>query len=329
MLTGACVTSPTPSGDPLRREVAGPRCTLRTWSAPVPPGGTATGELRTVRDALPGFSAAATETADTIGALEPLRRFVALEAEISEGTSRGAGAALQRLQLRQAITDRILLATLDVSSSLAEVTCEGQRGNELRDRLQRIEDRRAQRLTLATIMVGALTAVTSGGLSLAGAAGGDLAGIIGGTAEAGVATTLVFGGASGELRTERNLLRDVWERPERSSLFPATLWRFLTRPHGSEPSIAERLRADWQAGERLGPAGSREERDRIDLLFGPGGPYIVEDLELRDATIDLLRASISLMSQDLRGLLEEVLQRTSEAEAPRDSHRNATRHGRR
>ena len=37
----------------------------------------------------------------------------------------------------------------------------------------------------------------------------------------------------------------------------------------------------------------------------------MEDLELRDATIDLLRASISLMNQDLRGLLEEVLSSVS------------------
>lgn len=316
MLTGACATSPTPSGDPLRREAAGPRCALRNWSAPVPPGATAIAGLAaiTARQAVPGFSPDATETADTIGALEALHRFAAMDTNASQG----ADADLRRLRLRQAITDRILLAMLDVSSSLAEVTCEGQRGNELRDRLQRIEDRQAQRLTLATIMVGALTAVTSGGLSLAGAAGGDLAGIIGGTAEAGVATTLLFGGAAGELRTERNLLRDVWEGPDQSSLFPATVWRFLTRSRGNNPSIAERLRADWQAGERLGSAGSREERERIGLLFGPGGAYTVEDLELRDATVDLLRASLSLMSQDLRGLLEEVLQRSGEAESPRN-----------
>lgn len=314
LLAGACAATPATPGDPARRELAVSRCQPRTSSAPAPiveaPAAVlpvAGNGVPTVaaRAPVPTLSPGAAAIAETIGALEPLRQLVALDAE----TPRGADD-LRRLRLRQAITDRILLAMLDVSSNLAEVTCEGQRGNELRDRLQRLEEQRARRLNLAAIMAGALTAVVSGGLSLAGAAGGDVAGIVGGTAEAGVATTLLFGSATGELWTERNLLRDVWERPDRSSLFPATVWHFLSRPPGSDPgqpSIAERLREEWQAEGRLGPAGSQEQRDRIALLFGPGGLYTVGDLELRDATIDLLRASISLMNQDLRALLEELL----------------------
>ena len=319
LLTGGCVAKPATSGDPARHAAA-PGCAPRTRPALVLPP--LVGDLRGAAGgvAAAAFSPGAVDTADAIGALGPLRRLVELDAGALH-----AATDLRRLRLRQTITDRILLAMLDVSSSIAEINCEGERGNELRDRLRRIEESRARRLNLATIMVGALTAVVSGGLSLAGAAGGDIAGIVGGTAEAGVATTLLFGSASGELRTERNLLSDVWNQREQSSLFPATVWRLLTRRPGNEPnqpSVAERLRAEWQAGERLGPAGSQEERDRISLLFGPGGLYTVEDLELRDATVDLLQASISLMNQDLRGLLEELLGRPREAvPAPEASRR--------
>ena len=165
-------------------------------------------QAASARLAAAGFSQASIEIADAIGALGPLQELVRLEAE----ASRGAGAELRLLRARQGVMDRILLAMLDVSSTLAEIDCEGERGDHLRDRLQRIENRRTRRLSLATIMIGALTATVSGGLGLAGATGGDVAGILGGTAEASVASTLLLGPASGELlQTRRNLLRDVWE----------------------------------------------------------------------------------------------------------------------
>jgi hypothetical protein len=152
-----------------------------------------------------GFSREAIDIADTIGAAEPLLQLATLEAE-ALGT---AAAELLALRLRQAVTDRILLAMLDVSGTLAAIDCEGERGDQLRVLLQGAESRRARRLGIASIMVGALTAALSGGLSAAGTAGaGSAAGIAGGAAEASVAASLLFGSATGELRTERNLLRE-------------------------------------------------------------------------------------------------------------------------
>jgi hypothetical protein len=178
-----------------------------------------------------------------------------------------------------------------------------------------MEDRRTRRLGLASIMIGAATAALSGGLSLGGAsAAGNIAGITGGAAEASVATTLLFGEASGTLRTERNLLREVWERSPRSELFPRTVWRYLTRHLPDDPdrrTPAELVAEEWRAGERFGPASSPAERDRIGLLFGAGGVYTVQELEMRDAMLDLLEASIALMSEDLRVLLIELGERSS------------------
>ncbi len=262
-----------------------------------------------------GFSREAIDIADTIGAAEPLLRLAALEAE----GPRTAAAELRALRLRQAVTDRILLAMLDVSGTLAAIDCEGERGDQLRVLLQGTESRRARRLGLASIMVGALTAALSGGLSAAGAAGaGSAAGIAGGAAEASVAASLLFGSATGELRTERNLLREVWERPARSDLFPPPVWRFLTkRPDGNpdRATVAEVVVAEWRAGELLGREGPEAERTRVALLFGAGGAYTVEELEARDAMLDLLEASIALMSRDLRMRLEELLGRSAPAPA--------------
>jgi hypothetical protein len=276
-----------------------------------------------------GFSGAAIEIADTIGAAAPLLRLAALEADGPETVAAG----LRVLRLRQAVMDRIMLAMLDVSGALAAIDCEGERGDQLRVRLQGTETRRAQRLGLASIMVGALTAALSGGLSVAGAAAGaDVAGIVGGVAEASVGTSLLFGSASGELRTERNLLREVWERPARSELFPPSVWRFLTRRPGGDPgqaTVAEVVVAEWRAAELLGRGAPGEERSRAALLFGAGGAYTVEELEARDAMLDLLEASIALMSRDLRILLEELLERPSAlTRKPASPGRSGPRSGR-
>jgi hypothetical protein len=220
--------------------------------------------------------------------------------------------ALERLRLRQAISERIMLAMLDASAAVAELDCEGERGDQLQTRLQGIESRRARRLTLASILAGALTAGVTGGLSLgAQETAASLAGIIGGGTEASLAGSLLFGGASGALRTDRNLLAELWERPAEARLFPETVWRYLTRvrtrPDGQgQGSIAEVLVAEWLAGERLGPPGSEEERARMALLFGAGGTYSIEDLEVREQMLELVQASVALMSRDLRTLLGEM-----------------------
>jgi hypothetical protein len=260
-----------------------------------------------------GFSQDAIDIAEIIGALPLLEQLLTAEMEGTRGP--GMAAQLRLLRLRLAISNRIQLAMLDISSTLAVIDCEGERGDALRVRLEAAEDRRTRRLGLASILIGATTAALTGGLSLGGAsAGGDIAGIVGGTAEASVATALLFGETSGTLRTERNLLREVWERPQRSELFPNTVWRYLTRRPLDAPdraSPAETVAAEWRAGDRFGSAGSQSERGRIALLFGAGWAYTVQELEMRDAMLDLLEASIALMSEELRILVIALAERPS------------------
>jgi hypothetical protein len=256
-----------------------------------------------------GYSRPALEVADAIGALGPLRRLTALQGAARPG---GTAAALERLRLRQLVGERIMLAMLDANAAVAELDCEGERGDQLQTRLQGIESRRARRLTLASILAGALTAGMTGGLSLgAQETAASLAGIVGGATEASLAGSLLFGGASGPLRTERNMLAELWERPEQARLYPETVWRYLTRRRNGADgqggtSVADVLVAEWRAGDRFGPPGSEEERARIALLFGPGGTYSIEDLEVREALLELVQAGVALMSQDLRLLLTEL-----------------------
>ena len=134
--------------------------------------------------------------------------------------------------------------------------------------------------------------------------------IVGGAAEASLGATGLFGEASGTLRTERNLLREVWERPATSAFFPETVWRYLNRPvperGGGFSTVAEAVIAEWRVGDRFGPPGSAEERERVALLFGPGGTYTVDDLDVRESLLELVETSVRLMNRDLRALLAEL-----------------------
>jgi hypothetical protein len=239
-----------------------------------------------------GYPESAIGMASIIGALSELRDLTVAEA----GT--GPGAALRWLRLRQVLTERVLLVMLDVSATLAKIDCEGERGDQLRDRLQRADTAQVRRLGLAGVMLGAATAALTGGLSLAGAGGGDIVGIIGGTAEAAVSGSVLFIGSSSEFRTPHNMLAEIHDRPDRSAVFPPVVWRYLMRD-GPESSPAATLAADW----------ATIDRTRFALVTGPGGRYTVEDLEARDAMLDLLETNVARMSQELRSLLSALLVR--------------------
>lgn len=242
-----------------------------------------------------GFSADAIETAEAIGVLDRMQTLIE--------TERRPGNGVPVILARQAVTDRVLLALLDVQATLATIDCEGERADQLRGQLQRNEARRARNLGLAGILIGASTAAFTGGLSLAGStAAGDTMGIIGGATEAGVASMLLFGSGNGLLRTRANLLAEIYRQPAQSTLFPPTVWRYLTRRDAPRAAnIAEEIVAEWRA------AGLLEAAD--DPLFHPEARLGIDELERRDAMLDLTEARIALMSRDLRQLLEEVTSR--------------------
>jgi hypothetical protein len=251
-----------------------------------------------------GYSPAALRAADAVGALPALLRM-----------ERARPGGIEHLSARQEVTERILQGMLDAAGTIAEIDCEGERGDQLRTRLQARVDRRARQLGVAGLLLGAGTAALTGGLSLAGAAtAGSVAGIAGGGAEAAAAGALLFAPApTARLETPRNLLREAWDRPAEPRLFPASVWNHLARPGGTGPTPLDILLAEWRTPETLGESGTAEEGRRIALLLGEGGDYTPEMLEVRDRMLDLLEASIALMSQDLRTLLRQVRARVAGA----------------
>lgn len=259
------------------------------------------------------FSLQAFEVADIIGARDLVMQVPALEREVAQNAE---GAILRLLRVRQQLSDRILLAFLDVARTAAEADCEEERADQLADRLQEVRDKRIRRQTLIAIVGDAMIGIVSGALSLALQATASAAtAILGGSVATGFGMAAFFDSTSYEFQHERNLLREVWEGQEHPSLIPLSVWRYLNQPLSEDParrSLRETLITRWRQDGRLGEAGSETEQRRITLFFGQGGSYDIEDLRARAAMLDLLEADINLMSQDLERFMQEVLAREAD-----------------
>ncbi|WP_173043613.1 hypothetical protein [Nitrospira sp. KM1] len=148
--------------------------------------------------------------------------------------------SIEYLELRQALTDRLLLTMFEVSSAVAEIVCERDRADQVADRMEEIDSAIVRQLTLISILISGVAAAVSGGLGLAGGsstasdalgvAGGALASLFGGTA--------LFATSKQEFRHERNLLKEVWDNPRQSSVISPTVWRYLQASHKHPLSTA-------------------------------------------------------------------------------------------
>lgn len=255
------------------------------------------------------FSLQSQDIADNIGAKDLLIQLASLEEEAARNVP---DSAIRLLLVRQQLSDRILLALLDVKSAAAEANCEEKRADQLADQLQEKRDARARRLTIFGVLGGGVVGILSGGLSAAdpSSMAGGLAAIAAGVVASAFGAAALFDDPRYEFQHGRNLLREIWEGPDQPSLFPMSVWRFLNRPSRDDPaqsSLRENLLARWLTTGRLGEPDSEIARRRVALFFGSGGSYQIEDLRARAAMMDLLEAEVDLMSHDLERLMQEAL----------------------
>jgi hypothetical protein len=104
-------------------------------------------------------------------------------------------------------------------------------------------------------------------------------------------------GAREQVRHRRRRAANPQTRPGVSDAAPVRTVpaHRLALPHDTPGGRAESTRTRRRAARRVvcgraaGPADSEVERERIGLLFGPGGTYTVDDLQRRSAMLDLPR----------------------------------------
>ena len=265
------------------------------------------GESGTVTDDLPdpeGFSPRALDAAYAIQALPLLRELHALQQQETVDHS-------TLLSIRTNLIGRILLGIEEVNSLVAEIDCEADRANQVADRLQDENTSRVRYETLTAIIVAGVAAVASGGAVVAGLTALEAgAAIGGGTLAAGLATLPLYAETHQEYSHPRNLLRDVYEGPSTSPLFPPSVWRYLTHQTKTElggHTYRAELITSWRQEGRLGEPGSDIEHKRLGLFFGEGGVYELQDLRARAAMLNLLGSTVELMHQDLEMLIRQVL----------------------
>ena len=215
------------------------------------------------------------------------------------------------MELRQSLTDRLLLTLFEVSSITAELVCERDRADQVADRMDEVDASMVKRLTLASIVISGIAGIVSGGIGLAGGASdaSDAAGLAGGLFASVFGGAALFATSKQEFRHERNLLNEVWENPKQSSVFSPAIWRFLQSHHkdGAVTTREEVIRA-WRQQGRLGEPGSTGEQERTGLIFGPGGTYASTDLRARASMLETLEAYINLLSEELEVFLREIIQ---------------------
>ncbi|HET6676321.1 MAG TPA: hypothetical protein VFG71_13330 [Nitrospiraceae bacterium] len=251
------------------------------------------------------LSPPARQIAEVIRVEALVGRILILEREASQNVE---GARLQLLEMRQELSDRLLLALFDASGMAAELECEKGRAEAVASGLDEIQNDIQQRRTVIALLADSFAGLLSGVFLFGGSevlAGG--VDVIGNIFQGSFGYAALGGQQEHQLTQSRNLLREVWEGPQESGIFPESVWRFLNwrQENTGLRSRREAIIQDWK--KHLGKPDSEQEGRRKELYFGEGGTYSIPELRHRAEMLDRLKASVRLMSQDLNLLFKETL----------------------
>jgi hypothetical protein len=245
------------------------------------------------------------DTARAIGALELIER-------LSSARERGAPDA-EIADLRGQLYDAISLARLDISSTVAHLSCEEGRASQIAFDLRAAEQTQTRNLTAYSLVLSAVAAVAGGILAIAdkNPAPAGVVGIGGGVAGGafGFATLAVH--RTTEFRHSPNILGELWTGGAHAS-FPEVVWAYLTRPQftrSGDRTVRDSLILAWKQSGRLGDDPTRPSPARMALYFGGGGNYDADGLDDRANMLSEVRELVDLMTYDLHHLATESARR--------------------
>jgi hypothetical protein len=239
--------------------------------------------------------------------LDLVRETRALEAQ---GEQLRDGAKIRLFEVRQHLSDQLMMNFFEVSSIAGRVDCEATRANHVANALAESRERRARQYEITAIVGDALIGIVGGAFTLAAketAAG--IADVVGGSFATGFGLAAgLMGGEHEFLHPDKtNLLRELWEAPQAPTMFPVSVWRFLNWPLSEDAEYRTRrdeLIAEWRNDGLIGESGKVDAR--ATLFFGTGGTYEIDDLRARAQMLEVIKTSLSVMVQYLRLLSQEV-----------------------
>jgi hypothetical protein len=211
------------------------------------------------------------------------------------------------LAKRQELLTRLILVSTEIASVSAELDCEGERADEVSGFLETQETRRVKNLTILSITIGAVTGIATSILSSRDSESSEIIAITGGAIGAALGVRALFLNKRVVFNHSRNLLAEVWNEPEKSAIYPASVWYYLTdKGFGhNQYSLCRNMHERW---EQYGLIGEKvKEKARLEtLFFGTGGLYNAEELRNRADMLNQLQAIVRLMNQDLQTLILEL-----------------------
>ncbi len=253
---------------------------------------------------LADFPAEARRTARA-GGLEPLLVELLRAKEANQGEP-----SLRLLSLQAELLLRLSALETQVLSIAYEVHCTAGQVKEVVDELDRREHQRQFTLAVSSLVVGAVGGTASGVLALNDHGNGKGPTIV--VVASGLATAVL--GAMSLVRQDprvillhrHNLLGPVWRGSDPDHLFPSFAFRMLNMPrdaeHGSPRSV---LVGAWSAGFA---AGGPWHVPIESTMYGAGGSYTRELVDLRQAQLEGLESAVQAIGRDLE-LLNRYLVR--------------------
>lgn len=244
----------------------------------------------------------AQRTAAAIGILDLIAAWPALDKDAD-----GERRALNLVSLRQELARRIALVAGDVMNTMAAIGCESARSDHAGDAVgeahQEISEQALFVVFVSDIWIGIISgALLLSGHSLAAAANQVFGGV----------TATTFGSAETVLHVDQdfrhpqNVLRELWEGPQDSQLFPASVWRFLNSPAEEDPqrTVREALLDRWQTEGRIRDAPGESRA----LLLSDGGRYTQRDLRVRAEMLRQLGSEVLRLWLAIHRLKYELVQ---------------------
>ena len=256
------------------------------------------------------FSQRARSVAADIGIQSILTDWVQAETQFKAQPTDANRSTL--VMLRHEVTERILLATQELTTVLAELACERTRATELKNYLQQQNDKRVFRLTILSVLAGALSTVVSGTLAIAGAGDPYVEGVgMAGAVLSGYWALLASAGfEEAAFSHQRNHLTDVRDGHQISKVYPPIVWHFLTRelePDKQKQTVRETILERWAELDLLNEIATDEQHRQETLLFGSSGRYNLSDISRRIRLLDVLQLEVGSMYQEFKQLQQELV----------------------
>ena len=209
------------------------------------------------------------------------------------------------LAAQQKIEQKIQDALVEIDALVGELDCEGERCDQLKELLEGMNSKRDNKLTVASIVIGALSAVADACISNDGWNKGVAigAGVIG----AGLGwATLSPKGKRLILKHKRNHLRAIWEE-KNSNGFPPIVWYMLNETKFTNTQQSTMLRNIRKRWLTFTFEDDIKEANKS-VLFKSEGVYTEDLLETRSQIVGQLKATTQTLNQNFSSLLKEIKQ---------------------